>query len=109
MSHYANYLIEKTDCSIVETEEGFATYRFTDDRAIYIVDIYVSSDFRKSGVASKFADRIAEIGRGKGLSKMYGSINLGTKDCTASLKVLLAYGFQLNSCTNNFLLLDKEI
>ena len=109
MSLYSNYLKEKTDISIVEDDKGFATYRFTDDGAVYIIDIYVLPDFRFAGVASEMADKIAAIGKEKGLSTMYGSINLKTKQSTESLKALLAYGFCLHSTATDFLLLSKEI
>ena len=40
MSLYAEYLREKTDDEIIETVEGFATYRFLPGYACYIIDIY---------------------------------------------------------------------
>lgn len=109
MSLYSEYLAEKTDTLVVESEKGFATYKYTEDGAVYIIDIYVKPDFRNEKVASQMADNIAEIAKVKGIKKMYGSINISTKQCTDSLKVLLAYGFRLNSSTTNFLLLEKDI
>ena len=42
MSLYANYLREKSFDEILETDKGFATYRFLDERkTVYIVDLYV--------------------------------------------------------------------
>lgn len=109
MSLYGSYLKEKTNVHIVEDEKGFATYRYTEDGAVYIIDIYVTPDYRHSGVASEMADKIGTIAKRNGISRMYGSINLETKQCTDSLKVLLAYGFQLHSSSANFLLLSKEL
>jgi ribosomal protein S18 acetylase RimI-like enzyme len=108
MSNYSKYLAEKTDCNIIEDERGFATYRFTSD-SVYIVDIYVSPDFRHHDIASQMADKIGEIAKEKGIRKMLGSVNINTKDPTSSLKVLLAYGFKVNSSTTNFLLLEKDL
>jgi ribosomal protein S18 acetylase RimI-like enzyme len=113
MSLYAKYLTEKTEDMILEREHGFATYRITTDlneqKTVYIIDIYVDSDFRKSGLASQMADEITEIAKKENCTKMFGSVVPSTKNSTASLSVLLAYGMKLNSSTNDFILFEKEL
>lgn len=111
MSLYADYLREKTDTQVLETEKGFCTYRWLDDGP-YIIDIYVLPDFRHDHEATRMANQVAEFGRARGDKVMYGSVNVGTKECGQSLKVLLAYGFEPHSSsttTPNFWLLSKEI
>ncbi len=67
MSLYAEYLKERTYDEIIETDEGFATYRVIEEgKAVYIVDIYVTPEARKAGLASKLADQIAEIANSRG-------------------------------------------
>ena len=105
---YSNYLKERTDKEVLETEQGFAVYSFTQD-AVYIEDIFVDKDFRHSNVASDIADKISEIAKSKGFKKMLGSICPSTKNSTEGLKVLLAYGFKLDSSTNNFILFAKDL
>ena len=110
-SLYASYLAEKTDTQVIETERGFCTYRWLDDGP-YIIDIYVGPDFRHDHEASRMADQIANLAREKGKKIMFGSVNIGTKQCTEAMRVLLAYGFQLHStstATPNFVMLSKEI
>lgn len=108
MSLYAKYINERENKEIIETEQGFATY-FYIDSGVYIQDIYVSSDQRQSGVAASFADQIAKLAKSKGYSKMYGSVRIGTKGATDSLKVLLAYGFELDSAGTNGIVMVKDI
>lgn len=110
MSLYAKYLTERTSDRILETEHGFATYRMLpDQKAVYIVDLYVDSDFRKSGVASQMADQIVEIAKKEEFTKLLGSVIPSNKNSTDSLSVLLAYGMKLQSSANDFILFEREI
>jgi ribosomal protein S18 acetylase RimI-like enzyme len=108
MSLYADYLRERTDKRILEDEKGFVTYYFIND-GVYLEDIYVSPDYRHSGVASEMADKVAEIAKEQGCTKMFGTICPAANNSTEGLKVLLAYGFRLDSCVNNFIALKKDI
>lgn len=108
MSLYAQYIKERENKEIVETEEGFATY-FYIDSGVYIQDIYVHPESRHANVASKFADLIAFKAKNNGYTKMYGSIVPSTKHSTDSLKVLLAYGFRLESAEHNAIIMVKDI
>lgn len=110
MSLYANYLREKTTDQIMETDHGFATYRFLKDQnAVYIVDIYVLPEFRKSNVASSMADAIVKAAKEDGYKKLVGSVIPSNKNSTDSLLVLLAYGMSLESSSNDFIVFGKEI
>jgi len=108
MSLYSEYLKEKTNDGILETSRGFATYRYL-DRSVYIIDIYVVPQFRKTGEASQMADCIAKEAKENGCTKMIGSVVPSNKDSTASIKVLLAYGMRLSSSSDNFILFEKEL
>lgn len=109
MSHYADYLRERTTDEIIESQNGFATYRFTDERTVYIVDLYVAPIARKLKVASQFADQIVSIAKERGCSRLLGSVVPSTRGSNDSLRVLLGYGMRLDSCTNDFILFSKEI
>lgn len=108
MSLYGDYISERENKFILEDERGFATYYFIDN-SVYIEDIYTGKDHRHKHVAADFADQIALIAKGKGIDKMLGSIVPSANHSTESLKVLLAYGFKLESCTNNFIIMSKGI
>lgn len=107
-SLYGRYISEREGREILEDERGFATYTFTKD-GIYIQEIYVLPEFRQEGVASQYADVIAGIAKANGLSKLFGSVCPSAKGSTASMKVLLAYGFEIESAAINMIYLVKNI
>lgn len=109
MSLYGQYIQERTDRQIIETDYGFATYAFTDDKTVYIEDIYIIPEHRSSGLASAIADEIAVIAKQKGCSRMMGSVVPSAKNSTDSVKVLIAYGMKLQSSSNNFIIFDKDL
>lgn len=111
MSLYADYLREKTDDIIMEDEgRSFVTYRYLPDKTtVYIVDIYVSPDFRKTNVASTIADEVVRLAKINGCTKLLGSVVPSNKNSTQSLKVLLGYGMVLESSSNDFIVFRKEI
>lgn len=109
MSHYADYLREKTNDFIVETEKGFATYRYINENTVYIVELYIVPEFRKETLASAIADSIVYEAKNKGCTKLLGSVVPSNKNSTMSVKVLLAYGMTLESSSNDFIVFKKEI
>lgn len=108
-SMYAQYLKEKTNDQILETEEGFATYRFLNEKQVYIVDLYVHPDFRKTKVASAMADVIVEAAKLRGCTELLGTVVPSTKNSTDSLRVLLGYGMRLDSSAENLIIFKKDI
>jgi predicted GNAT family acetyltransferase len=108
-SLYARYINEHSGDHILEDERGFATYRFLNEKQCYIVDIFVLSEHRKQGVAKDFADRIAADAKIKGRKELLGSVVPGLKHSTTSLKVLLAYGMQLERCDANIIIMKKDL
>lgn len=112
MSLYKNYLLEKTKDKIIETTHAFATYRYLDHAgvpAVYIIDLYVEPDFRKTNVASTIADNIVKEASILGCKYLLGSVVPSNKESTSSIRVLLAYGMSLDSSSNDFILFKKDI
>ncbi len=110
MSLYAEYVKERGIDEILETSQGFATYRYLNDGAtVYIVDIYVMPEFRKTGVAAHLANCIALEAVGKGCTEMLGTVAPIAKGSTESLRVLLAYGMELQSISDGLIVFRKEI
>lgn len=109
MSMYADYLKERLGDDVFETEQGFATYRFTDDKTVYLVDLYVRPEFRKSGVATDLGDAVAEIAKARGCTALVGSVVPSARGSGDSMKVLLAYGMVPTSSGNDFVLFRKEL
>jgi GNAT superfamily N-acetyltransferase len=108
LSLYGQYVIEREGMEIIESPIGFATYYFV-EKECYIKDIFVLKDHRKTGEATHLADEITKIAKSKGCTKLYGTICPTAKGSTESMKVLLAYGFKLDSSVSNFIALVKEL
>ncbi len=112
MSLYAEYVRERTDKKIIESEHGFAVYSYQtagSNRVCYIEDIYVRPDFRKNDEASSMANKIAEDAKANGCKTLLGSVCPRAKGSTVSLKVLLGYGFSLSHSDTDLIWFIKEI
>lgn len=108
MSLFAEYLKELDQKGIIEDADGFATF-YEFNGGMYIEDIFVRKDKRNMNKASQYADQIALIAKNKGMSKLYGSVRPTAKTSSSALKVLLAYGFKLDSSMNDAIIFVKEI
>lgn len=112
MSMHSEYIRERLGDEVLEYDEGFATYRFLDDfgvKAVYIVDIFVRPDFRKTRMASAMADEIVEKAKSVGCTRLIGTVSPASNNSTDSLKVLLGYGMELYQCDKNAIIFKKEI
>lgn len=109
MSFYAEYIREQTHGDIIETEHGFATYVFLDAQTCYIRDIFVTKEAREQGKASSISAVIEDLARSKGCTKLVGSVIPSAKNSTRSLKVLLAYGFELASASPDLIMFEKRL
>lgn len=108
-SLYAQYAKELLGRSVIETDSGFATYRYFDKSTVYIENIYVIPHLRHLSAASQMADKIAEEARSKGCTKMLGSVVPTAANSTISLKVLLGYGFELKAAANDIIYFEKDL
>jgi len=109
MSHYAQYLTERTEDQIYETEDGFVTWRYIDQNTVYIVDIYVLRHCRNSGNARALADHVVEKAKQSGRKELLGTVVPSVSGSTDSIKVLIAYGMQVKSASDNLIVFRKEI
>jgi predicted GNAT family acetyltransferase len=105
---YGKYILERENKYILEKEYGFATYKI-EPEYIYIEDIYVLPELRKSDKAAKMADEIVEIAKKQGKTHIIGSVDMNANGATTSLKVLLGYGFSLLQSTETMIYFKKEI
>jgi hypothetical protein len=107
-SLYGKYIAEREGKHILEKEHGFATYLFESDYC-YIVDIYVEPEHRRSKLCYQMADEIALEAKEKGYTKLVGSVCPQAIGATASLKVLLNYGFELMKSGTTMIYFIKEL
>ena len=110
MSLYADYLTEKTSEMIIESDTGFATYRFINEgRSVYIVDIYVTPKARKAKEASSMADKICEIAKDQGCTDLIGTVIPSNKNSSTSLDVLRSFGMEIQSASNDLIIFRKAL
>lgn len=110
MTLYADYLREHGVTEILEVDSGFATYRYINDgRTVYIVDIYVVPECRKSGIAAALADTIALEAKERGCTEMLGSVVPSSRGTANSIRVLLSYGMTLSSVQDGHVIFRKDI
>lgn len=109
MTLYKEYAKERENKETVEDSSGrgFLTYRILDD-CVYIVDVFVAKEFRKSGVAKEMADRVAEVAIN--LNKpLLGSVSPLDPNVTENMKVLLAYGMKFHKSTAELIYFVKML
>lgn len=107
-SHYAQYIKAREGFDIIENAYGFATYKITNDEC-YVRDIFVEKQYRNDGAATRLCDKIKEIARGGGCKWLTGSVVPSAPHSTESMKVVLAYGFQLAACSPDFIILKFKL
>lgn len=109
-SLFAQYVKEREGKHVIETEDGFAVLQIIpESKQIYIQDIYVVPDKRKSGVGKAFLEQVEATCREQGFDKISGSVQPSTRGSTDSLKILLAVGFKLAAAEHDAIYFIKEI
>lgn len=104
MNHFIDYIREREGREVYQTLEGFITYEMIDENTVYLVDIYVATQFRNKNIATQLADYVVELTNAK---VVMGSIDPNIPSAHTSLLVLLAYGMKLDRYENGLLLFKK--
>lgn len=108
-SLYGQYIEEREDKGIIETDKGFATFKIFDNGECYLQDIYVLPEWRKSSVATEMADAVRDIAKEHGCKLLVGSVCTDDKYATRNMKVFLSYGMEIYKNVGNVIFLKKEI
>ncbi len=108
-SLYGQYLEERENQSIVESEDGFATYKIFDNGECYLRDIFVVLSKRNLRLATEMADKVVEIAKEHRCHTLTGSVCVDDKNATRNMKVFLAYGMQIQNVIGSMIFLNKDI
>ncbi len=108
-SLYAKYLSEIGNDHIIEEKEGFVTYRFINEKQVYIIDIFVLPEWRNCGIPLKLADKVCMEAKEKGCTELLGTIDPNNPGSTMNLKAQLSFGMSLSAVSHNAIILKKEI
>ncbi len=109
MSLYADYIKEREDKEIVESDLGFATFKTFPNGECYLQDLYVAPQMRKSGLATTMTNQIVQIAKERGCHTLVGSVCTDDNNATRNMKVFLSYGMQIQRVVGNIILLNKSI
>jgi hypothetical protein len=107
-SLYAQYLFEREGFECVEELYGFATFKVTGDEC-YLRDIFVIPSMRKQRGASNLCDQVRDIAKARGCKFVVGSVAPSARGSNESIKAILAYGFQLFSSQQDFIIFKLDI
>lgn len=117
MSLYSEYLRERTNMDYYEIpDKGFIVYSWLGENEetgepdrVYLVDIFVRSDFRKDGIATELAEYVYKQADKNRIGKAIGSVDITAKNAGESMKVLLAHGMRPDSFGGNMIWFSKYI
>ena len=109
-SLFAQYKKEREGVEIVETDVSFATYKFVNGGdTVYIIDVYVKPEARRSHAAIELGNVIVEIAKNRGAKYVLGSVDPLTNGATESIKGLIAWGMKVLKIEGRLILFRKEI
>lgn len=94
---------------IEECDSGFATYHYVSEDTVYITDIYVLPENRRTHLATLLADRVCEKALAKGTKYVMGSVDVRSIGVENSLKTLEGYGMNVHKVNGNMIFYIKEI
>lgn len=109
MSLYGKYIKEQANRDIIESDFGFVTYLYLKNNQVYIVDIYVLPEKRRSKYASRLADAVCDEARLKGCTHVLGSADTRSPTFENSLKTLEGYGMKVYKVENSMVYYIKEL
>lgn len=93
MSLFTDYKKERENKEAIEVDGGFCTY-IINGELVYIEDIFVAKDKRRSGLAFLMADQVVTLAKEHGCKRLLGTIDPSTIGAPESLKLLMAYGLK---------------
>lgn len=109
-SLYASYVKDRLGDEIIESDRGFVTYRYLNNgKTVYIVDIFVLEGHRCLYAATCMANEVCDIAKARGATELIGTVNPNAKNVTINLKVLLGYGMEFQSASQEMIVFRKEI
>lgn len=109
MSLYSQYISERSNEGIIESDRGFVSFRRVDEKTMYMVDMYVVPEHRQLSNAKKMADIVADLAKSDGCTRLLSSVVPSTNNATASIKLHLAYGMSLLSSSDDLIMFGKDL
>ena len=108
MSHYANYVKELKDSTVVEDEYGFYQYKLCPQH-LFIEELYVDSRYRGFREAKRYIREMAKIAKDNDYTYLMGAIAITNKNPLKLLSLYLRNNCKLHSTDRNYIYLTINI
>lgn len=102
---YAQYIKEKCNAELIQTERGFITYSVNGD-SVHIHDAYVLPEYRGRGESKALVDEVIRRTEAK---KLTSCLQINSNDMNQTLITQLCFGFKLVGASEKELYLVKEL
>lgn len=107
-SLFGQYIEEREGRSILENENGFFTYIINGEEC-YIEDIFIKKTARRSGLATEMASELERIAKENYCKYLTGTCVPSLNGATESIKGMFSFGFKVHSCSQDKIILIKEL
>lgn len=106
---YIDYLKERQNAEVLEHEHGLFVYTFLGDGKLYLQDMYVEPEHRRTGVSHILFARLLKIAKEKEITTIIGSTDIQANNAEAGLLAALSVGFKITGIDKNMIWYSKEI
>lgn len=100
------YIAEREGAKTIYTDHSFVTYKNINESEIFVMDLFVEREFRKSGLVQKMWDDLIEKENPK---IVYGMTDRTALNWESSNKFMLSFGFTPYSRENTIIYYYMEI
>lgn len=105
---YLQYRRERENVESIEVEGAFIVYKFL-PQYCYIVDVYCIAELRESGISYELADKVENVAKQRGYTKMLGSVDTTAINPETGLKACFKQGYKILRLEGSMIWLHKEI
>jgi GNAT superfamily N-acetyltransferase len=105
---YAEYLSERMDGEILESEKGFITYKVNGTEC-FIIDMFVSKKYRSASFGRDFINELCDIALQRGCNIITANVHLWDKGHDNTLIAAFKTGFKISNAENGVLIIYKKI
>lgn len=99
---YKNYLKETENKNYYETEYGFFVWKiFKEQKELYIAELYLDPEYRKSIYGYKFVEIAKEIAKNNDCLIVTSRVLITNLNCTESVLWNIRCGFQIAALNGN--------
>ena len=111
-SLYAAYKLEFENVfTVYEPEIGFANFKFEDENAIYVQEVYVTPEARGQRWAAQLTGKCIKEAKeiNPNINMIYTTVGVQGNTVNSSLRAITEYGFKLLKTDNELIYFYKEI